>query len=278
MGGRRTHERAAVAAARAAYIAGFDATSNLEAGRSWNVPTMGTAAHAFTLLHNNEEDAFRAQVETFGSGTTLLVDTYNTDEGVRKAIEIAGKNLGAVRIDSGDLGIEVARVRELLDSLGAVSTKITVTNDLDEFAIAALASAPVDNYGVGTSVVTGSGAPTAGFVYKLVAHKDDSENWVSVSKRSANKTNIGGKKQALRIYENATAVRELLIPEHEVSVPKDARELLVPLVQSGEIVSGFTGTEGVAAARLVHERSLTELPAQAHRLQRGDAAIPTEFI
>ena len=278
MGGRRTHERAAVAAARAAYIAGFDATSNLEAGRSWNIPTMGTAAHAFTLLHNNEEDAFRAQVETFGSGTTLLVDTYNTDEGVRKAVEIAGKNLGAVRIDSGDLGIEVARVRALLDSLGAVDTKITVTNDLDEFAIAALASAPVDNYGVGTSVVTGSGAPTAGFVYKLVAHKDDSDNWVSVSKKSANKTNIGGKKQALRVFDNGTALRELLIPEQEVAVPKDARELLVPLVQSGEVVADYTGPQGVAKARAVHEKSLTELPAQAHRLQRGDAAIPTEFI
>lgn len=278
MGGRRTNEQAAVAAARAAFIAGFDATSNLEAGRSWNIPTMGTAAHAFTLLHNNEADAFKAQVETFGNGTTLLVDTYNTDEGVRKAIEIAGTSLGAVRIDSGDLGVEVTRVRKLLDSLGATKTKITVTNDLDEHAIAALAAAPVDNYGVGTSVVTGSGVPTAGFVYKLVAHKDEAENWVSVSKRSANKTNIGGRKQALREIENGVATKELLAAGHEVSKSAGQRELLVPLVDQGAVDPSFTGPAGVASARETHRKAVLELPLQAHRLQRGEAALPTEFI
>ncbi len=278
MGGRRTNEQAAVAAARAAYIAGFDATSNLEAGRSWNIPTMGTAAHAFTLLHNNEADAFKAQVETFGTGTTLLVDTYNTDEGVRKAIEIAGTSLGAVRIDSGDLGVEVTRVRKLLDSLGATNTKITVTNDLDEHAIAALAAAPVENYGVGTSVVTGSGVATAGFVYKLVAHKDDTDNWVSVSKRSANKTNIGGRKQALRQLENGIATKELLAAGHEVSASQTQRELLVPLVTEGLVEDQFVGAAGVAAAREVHRKAMLELPIQAHRLQRGEAALPTEFI
>ena len=278
MGGRRTNEQAAVAAARAAYIAGFDATSNLEAGRSWGVPTMGTAAHAFTLLHNSEAEAFEAQVKTFGAGTTLLVDTFDTDAGVRKAIEIAGTNLGAVRIDSGDLGVEVTRVRKLLDSLGANNTKITVTNDLDEHAIAALAAAPVDNYGVGTSVVTGSGVPTAGFVYKLVAHRDEAENWVSVSKRSANKTNIGGRKQALRQIENGVATKELLAAGHQVTIDGSQRELLVPLVTSGEIATRFTGTAGVAEAREMHAKAMSELPIQAHRLQRGDAAIPTEFI
>jgi nicotinate phosphoribosyltransferase len=278
MGGRRTNEQSAVAAARASYIAGFDATSNLEAGRSWGIPTMGTAAHAFTLLHNNEADAFKAQVETFGTGTTLLVDTYNTDDGVRKAIEIAGTSLGAVRIDSGDLGVEVARVRSLLDSLGATKTKITVTNDLDEHAIAALAAAPVDNYGVGTSVVTGSGVPTAGFVYKLVAHKDETQNWVSVSKRSTNKTNIGGRKQALRQIENGVALKELLAAGHEVPVGANFRELLVPLVESGLIDSNFTGSKAVETAREVHRSAISELPIQAHRLQRGDAALVTEFI
>jgi nicotinate phosphoribosyltransferase len=278
MGGRRTNEQAAVAAARAAYIAGFDATSNLEAGRSWNIPTMGTAAHAFTLLHDHEADAFRAQVETFGSGTTLLVDTYNTDEGVRKAVEIAGTSLGAVRIDSGDLGVEVTRVRKLLDSLGATETKITVTNDLDEHAIAALAAAPVDNYGVGTSVVTGSGLPTAGFVYKLVAHKDQAQEWVSVSKRSANKTNIGGRKQALRQVDNGVATRELLAAGHEISPEKNQRNLLVSLTLGGTVQEEFTGPTAVTRAREVHTAAMSELPIQAHRLQRGDAAIPTDFI
>lgn len=278
MGGRRTNEQAAVAAARATYISGFDATSNLEAGRSWGIPTMGTAAHAFTLLHDNETEAFRAQVETFGSGTTLLVDTYNTDEGVRKAVEIAGTQLGAVRIDSGDLGVEVSRVRKLLDSLGAVNTKITVTNDLDEHAIAALAASPVDNYGVGTSVVTGSGVPTAGFVYKLVAHKNESDEWVSVSKRSTNKTNIGGRKQALRQIDGGVATKELLAAGHEVKSSENQRELLVPLVVAGTVKEEFTGIVGVTKAREVHRKAMLELPIQAHRLQRGEAALPTEFI
>ena len=278
MGGRRTNEQAAVAAARAAFIAGFDATSNLEAGRSFGIPTMGTAAHAFTLLHDSEEDAFRAQIETFGKSTTLLVDTFNTDEGVRKAIEVAGTDLGAIRIDSGDLGVEVNRVRALLDSLGAHSTKITVTNDLDEHAIAALAASPVNNYGVGTSVVTGSGVPTAGFVYKLVAHKGTDGKWLNVSKKSSNKTNVGGRKQAIRELKNGIASRELLVPGHRIEISDGNRELLVPLVSAGETLSGFTGNEGVIAARTHHAQSVLELPEQAKSLQRGEPAIASEFI
>ncbi|MCU1418756.1 MAG: nicotinate phosphoribosyltransferase, partial [Schumannella sp.] len=103
MGSRRTGERSAIAAARAAYIAGFASTSNLEAGRTWGVPTMGTAAHSFTLLHDTEEEAFAAQVAAMGVGTTLLVDTYDITEGVATAVRVAGTELGAVRIDSGDL-------------------------------------------------------------------------------------------------------------------------------------------------------------------------------
>ena len=96
MGSRRTGERSAVAAARAAYIAGFAATSNLEAGRSYGIPTMGTAAHSFTLLHDSEREAFEAQVAALGVGTTLLVDTYDIEQGVRTAVEVAGTGLGAV--------------------------------------------------------------------------------------------------------------------------------------------------------------------------------------
>ena len=184
MGSRRVSEHGAVAAARAAYIAGFDATSNLEAGRSWGIATMGTSAHSFILLHDSEEQAFKAQLETFGEQTTLLVDTFDIETAVRKAIALA-PNLGAVRLDSGDLAVEVNRVRALLDSLGASKTKITVTNDLDEFSIAALAAAPVDAYGVGTSVATGSGAPTAGFVYKLVSFEGSDGQWQSVAKKSS---------------------------------------------------------------------------------------------
>src|SRR5215213_7077575 len=168
MGSRRAHEEAAVAAARAAYMVGFATSSNLEAGRRYGVPTSGTSAHAFTLLHDDEESAFRAQVATLGVGTTLLVDTYDVEQGIRTAVEVAGTELGGIRLDSGDLPTLATHARDLLDSLGATRTRIVVTSDLDEYAISGLMAAPVDRYGVGTSLVTGSGAPTAGMVYKLV--------------------------------------------------------------------------------------------------------------
>jgi nicotinate phosphoribosyltransferase len=210
MGSRRASERAAVAAARAAYIAGFGATSNLEAGRTWGVPTMGTAAHAFTLLHDSEEAAFRAQVAALGSGTTLLVDTFDVTRAVELAVKVAGTGLGAVRLDSGDLLSQAATVRAQLDALGATGTRITVTNDLDEYAIAALSPAPVDSFGVGTSVVTGSGHPAAGLVYKLVARRDDSGAWASVAKKSAAKATIGGRKFPVRTLVGGIADAETI--------------------------------------------------------------------
>src|SRR5690554_96514 len=115
MGSRRTHERAAVAAARAAYIAGFSSTSNLQAGVEYDIPTRGTSAHAFTLLHDSEKDAFTAQVNALGKGTTLLVDTYDVREAVALGVEVAGPALGAVRLDSGDLLAQAWEVREQLD-------------------------------------------------------------------------------------------------------------------------------------------------------------------
>ncbi|THG28518.1 nicotinate phosphoribosyltransferase [Naasia lichenicola] len=280
MGSRRVGERSAVAAARAAWIAGFSATSNLEAGRTWGVPTMGTAAHAFTLLHDTEEQAFRAQVDALGPSTTLLVDTFDVPTAVRRAVEVAGTSLGAVRIDSGDLPVQVAEVRELLDSLGATETRITVTNDLDEFGIAALSASPVDSYGVGTSLVTGSGAPAAGMVYKLVAHQDSAGEWLSVAKRSANKASVGGRKHAYRrLSESGTATTELIRVD---AAPVDGerpgsgeRALHVPLIQDGVIDPRWRGAAGAAAARAHHADVLKELPPQAFRLRAGDPVIPT---
>src|SRR4051795_4961200 len=211
MGSRRTHEQAAVAAARAAYLAGFAGSSNLEAQRRHGVPALGTSAHAFTLLHTSadgpdERAAFRAQVDALGVGTTLLVDTYDITAGVANAVAVAGPELGAVRIDSGDLGVLARQVRAQLDELGAPNTRIVVTSDLDEFAIAALRAEPVDSYGVGTSLVTGSGAPTAGMVYKLVE-----VDGVPVEKRSSHKESHGGRKQAYRLTKpTGTAVEEVV--------------------------------------------------------------------
>jgi nicotinate phosphoribosyltransferase len=278
MGSRRTGERSAIAAARAAYIAGFGATSNLEAGREWGIPTMGTAAHAFTLLFESEEEAFRAQVAAMGVGTTLLVDTYDITQGVETAVRVAGPSLGAVRIDSGDLGVVVGQVRAQLDALGAVNTRITVTNDLDEFAIAALRSAPVNSYGVGTSLVTGSGSPAAGMVYKLVAHLDAEGAWLPVGKKSDGKATVGGRKQPVRALRDGVAVSEDI---HVEDPPVDAaagRPLLVDLVRDGEIVEQHLGASGVTAARAHHAAAIAELPVQALSLSRGEPAIPTRYL
>ncbi|PJJ71657.1 nicotinate phosphoribosyltransferase [Diaminobutyricimonas aerilata] len=282
MGSRRTSEASAVAAARAAYIAGFDATSNLEAGRTWGIPTMGTAAHSFTLLHDTEEQAFRAQVETLGTGTTLLIDTYDIRQAVETAVRVAGTGLGAVRIDSGDLPSLVREVRAQLDSLGATGTRITVTSDLNEHTIAALRGAPVDSYGVGTSVVTGSGAPAAGMVYKLVAHSDDDGSWVPVAKKSAEKASHGGAKRAVRELRGGVAVAERIVVDADRDgVPEaleiDGRELTVPLMRDGQAVPEFLGVTGTRNARAHRAAAIAELPIGALRLSHGEAEIPTVF-
>jgi nicotinate phosphoribosyltransferase len=273
MGSRRTHEEAAVAAARAAYVAGFASTSNLAARQRWGVPTTGTAAHSFVLLHDTEADAFRAQVDSLGVGTTLLVDTYDVAEAVRAGVEIAGPGLGAVRLDSGDLGVLAHEVRAQLDALGATGTRIVVTSDLDEHAIAALAAAPVDGYGVGTELVTGSGHPTCGFVYKLVARAGDDGEMVSVAKRSTDKGSVGGRKHAARRLDaDGVATTEVV----GTAALDDAhhRQLLVPLVSGGEVVGRTTLDE----ARAHHLRARAELPRAASKLSRGEPVIETRHV
>jgi nicotinate phosphoribosyltransferase len=275
MGSRRTHEEAAVAAARAAYVAGFATSSNLAARQRYGVPTAGTSAHSFTLLHDSEADAFRAQVDSLGKGTTLLVDTYDVREAVRLGIEVAGTELGAVRIDSGDQGALAAEVRAELDALGATDTRIVVTSDLDEFQIAALAAAPVDGYGVGTQLVTGSGHPTCGFVYKLVAREGDDGEMVSVAKKSTDKISIGGRKWAMRRLSAAGVAEAEVIgvgkpPEND----GDDRELLVALVRDGEVV----GREPLDTARERHASARAELPHTADQMSKGEPVIPTQFV
>ncbi len=278
MGSRRANEAGAVAAARAAFIAGFTATSNLEAGRSWGIPTMGTAAHSFTLVHDSEEDAFKAQVAAHGAGTTLLVDTYDVATAVELAVKVAGPGLGAVRIDSGDLPEQVSAVRRQLDSLGAPATKITVTNDLDEYTIAALRAAPVDSFGVGTSVVTGSGFPAAGMIYKLVARQESGGHWLPVGKTSAGKATVGGRKFPVRTRDaNGMATTELLqLGANPVRTEAD-RPLLVPLVTDGVIDARFRGPAGTALARQHRAQAVAELPIEAFRLGRGEPVIPTIY-
>lgn len=277
MGSRRTHELAAVAAARAAYIAGFDSTSNLEAGRRYGVPTRGTAAHSFTLLHTSEREAFAAQIAELGTETTLLVDTYDVFEAIKTGVELTNGQLGAVRLDSGDLGLLAAQVRELLDSLGASRTKIIVTSDLDEFTLAALDAAPVDGYGVGTALVTGSGHPTSEFVYKLVARSESDElaaSMVAVAKKSINKVSVGGRKYALRrLSEQGTAEAEIIGIGAPPSGDANDRPLLVQLVEGGKII----GEESLDTSRERHRSARAELPLEALKMSRGEPVIETIY-
>lgn len=278
MGGRRTHEWGAVAAARAAWVAGFGSSSDLEAGRSWGIPVSGTAAHAFTMLFDSEEDAFRAQLASQGVNTTLLVDTYDVDEAIRLGVRLTDGKLGAIRLDSGDLSTEVARVRKLLDSLGATKTRIVVTSDLDEYQIAALRGAPVDGFGVGTSVVTGSGHPTCGMVYKIVSRAgsdDPNAEQLPVAKKSADKGTIGGRKIAMRRINNlGKATAEVIGIDVEPRAGTKDRMVMVDLVRNGEIV----GAEPLQAARDRHERARAELPLAGLRISRAEQAIPTIYL
>ena len=279
MGSRRTHEQAAVAAARASYIAGFTGTSNLAAAQRYGIPALGTSAHAFTMLHTVagadsdawEQAAFRAQIAALGLTTTLLVDTYDVRSGVANAIAAAGTGLGAVRIDSGDLGVLARQVRAQLDGLGALGTRIVVSGDLDEYAIAALRAEPVDSYGVGTSVVTGSGAPTAGMVYKLVE-----VDGLPVRKRSSHKESHGGRKAAVRLSRPSGTVVEEVV--HPVGTPPEidghARPLTVPLVREGKLL----GPADLAAARALTAAGLGSLPWEGLALSRGEPVIPTRQV
>jgi nicotinate phosphoribosyltransferase len=276
MGSRRTHEHAAVAAARAAYLGGFAASSNLEAHRRYGMPTEGTSAHAFTLLYDgphgpDEPGAFAAQVAALGAGTTLLVDTYDVTIGVANAVAAAGTGLGAVRIDSGDLGVLARQVREQLDQLGATGTRIVVSGDLDEFAVAGLRAEPVDSYGIGTSLVTGSGAPTANMVYKLVE-----VDGIPVEKRSVGKESRGGRKEALRLSRSTGTITEEIV--HPAGRPpphsEPSRVLTVPLVRSGETVV----ETDLGVARDLVASGLRSLPWEGLMLSHGDPAIPTTQI
>lgn len=295
MGGRRVHEDAAIAAARAAYVVGFGSTSNLAAGAHYRVPVAGTAAHAFTLLHDTEEEAFRAQLSAQGAGTTVLVDTYDVEAAVRTAVEIAGPELGAVRLDSGDLGAQAHEVRALLDSLGATSTRITATGDLDEYRVEELKDAPLDGYGIGTRLVTGGGHPAPGFVYKLVEREAADGTMQPVGKRSTAKATLGAGKAAFRMLVGGTAFAELVLPGEE-EVAEFERELIseltsgtsnpdwkrtsmrplqTPLMRGGELVEDLRGPARVQAAREHHAMALAELGIPADDGPDGPVAIPT---
>jgi nicotinate phosphoribosyltransferase len=190
-GTRRTHHESAVSAARAAYLAGFSGTSNVEAARRFGIPAAGTVAHMWVMVHQSETEAFESFARIYDD-PTLLIDTYDTLEGARKAAEISKTK--SVRIDSGDLGHYAMFVRHILNEGGRRDVKIIASSDLDEYAIENLlaSGAPIDAFGVGTRLVAPSEPPTLGIVYKVVFDEDESRPLI---KRAGSKTTWPGRKQ-----------------------------------------------------------------------------------
>jgi nicotinate phosphoribosyltransferase len=271
LGSRRAHEAAAVSATRAAYLVGFKATSNLEAGLKYGIPTMGTSAHAFTLAHADEKKAFASQISALGVGTTLLVDTYNIEQGIRNAVEIAGTELGGIRIDSGDLVEETLKARILLDSLGAVNTKIVLSSDIDEYIIADLVAkgCKVGGIGAGTKVVTGSGFPTSGMVYKLVEIEGENGEMIPVAKKAENKVSVGGTKTVTRLFYKGEFAGEII----SVNKPEYTNNVTVTLMKNGKIVVKPTLDESAA----YHTKVMTTFAAKYKALDIQDTPVPSSY-
>ncbi|MDR6878301.1 nicotinate phosphoribosyltransferase [Bacillus sp. 3255] len=235
-GTRRAQEAdAAIWGARAAYIAGFHATSNLRAGMLFGIPAKGTHAHAWVQAHDTEEEAFRAYAEALPEQVTLLVDTYDTlRSGVPNAIKIAqllrqqGKRMNAIRLDSGDLAYLSQQARRMLDEAGFPDVAIVASNDLDENIIEGLKAqdAKITVWGVGTQLITAADQPALGGVYKLVAREKDGE-FLPVIKISGNpeKVTTPGFKELYRIVNKQTgkAEADYLALEHETDIRRGAR-------------------------------------------------------
>ncbi len=271
MGSRRAHEEAAIDAARAAYVAGFAATSNMEAGFRYGIPVRGTAAHCFTMAHRDELTAFRAQVATQGPGTSLLVDTYDLEQGIRNAVAAAGPQLGGIRIDSGDLLSELPKARRLLDNLGASQARIVLTGGLDEYAMDELSLGAAGGFGSGEHLIA---HPNPGFVYKLVAiadSDDPSRPLRPVSKRSASKMSLGGRKWAYRQFDESGFVtaEALLISDSVPDPPPPGRPLQQRVVGEGRTLI----RRSVEDARAFHERAKCQLSPEQVSIQAGPPAI-----
>ena len=253
-GSRRTHESAAVDAARAAYVAGFSGTSNEEAARRYGIPVTGTMAHAFVLAHaadhgeEGEAAAFRNFSETFPGPSTCLVDTFDTLRGVERAIEGAARSLGGIRIDSGDLATLAIKARNRLDLSGTPGARIVLSNDLDEYTIDALMHAfvPVDAFGVGTMAVSPPDHPSLGGVYKLVAMEDENGRMVAVQKRSPGKGSSAAPKQVFRTKEGP--LRDVIGLDGEAL----GEPILVPIFDGSKVVIDVS-------AHAARERLVTDL-------------------
>jgi nicotinate phosphoribosyltransferase len=274
-------------ASRAAYIGGVAATSNVLAGKRFGIPVRGTHAHSWVMFHGDELAAFRAYAEAMPGNMTLLVDTYDTLQGVRNAITVAketGAKLGGIRLDSGDLAHLSIEARKLLDDAGLTDTRIVASNDLDERLITDIIDqgAKIDAWGVGTKLVTCFDQPALGGVYKLGAYRDANGAWRDAIKLSEQPVKISnpGILQVRRLYRGAEMVADLIYDSaHGLAAPElhdieDAarpvmrptfdteRDLLVTYLDRGEPTSAPVD---LPSAR---ERAAADLAALSPRAKR----------
>ncbi len=234
---RRTHGiDAGMKVARSSYLAGFSGTSNVAAGRRYGMPIVGTMAHSFVTSFEREIDAFRSFVQSFPDNSTLLIDTYDTVAGARKAVEVGremaarGERLRGVRIDSGDLGSLAKEVRRIFDEAGLKDVKIIGSGGLDEYDLAALAEAgaPYDAYGVGTRMGVSADAPWFDMAYKLVEY-----NGRPVLKLSTGKVSSPGKKQIFRFADGRRRpLKDVISLRHEEL--SGAEPLLQKVMEKGK--------------------------------------------
>jgi nicotinate phosphoribosyltransferase len=268
---RRDHGAdAAMKVARSAAVAGCGGTSNVAAAMRYGLTPVGTMAHSYVLAFDTEQEAFRCFAESFPNSAVLLVDTYDTLEGVRNAIAAsrdAGFRLAGIRLDSGDL-LDLSReARRLLDEAGMSDVRITASGDLHEGRIAELvaAGAPIDLWGVGTDLGTSRDSPVVNGVYKLVARRHDGE-WQGVWKRSADKVTVPGPKQVFRSRSGETITGDVIAAADE---HLDGEPLLAPAMRRGEL----TGVETLAEIR---ERTTAQLAALPGELRRPGGGIGPE--
>ncbi|MGH2984885.1 MAG: nicotinate phosphoribosyltransferase [Solirubrobacterales bacterium] len=260
---RRTHgSDAAMKVARAAAVAGFGGTSNIAAALRYGLQAVGTMAHSYVLSFESEAEAFRAFMEDNPDNALILVDTYETAEGVRRAIDASrasGVPLAGVRIDSGDLLALSQQARRLLDEAGMEEARIVVSGDLEEGRISELvaAGAPIDLWGVGTELGTSRDSPAINGVYKLVADRTGGV-WRGVAKSSEGKATVPGAKQVFRTLADGEFAGDVIGGTDE---DLEGEPLLVPAMRGGEIVL----TETIEQMRERTNRSLGSLPPALRR-------------
>jgi nicotinate phosphoribosyltransferase len=235
-GGRRAHgPEAALLAARASYIGGCIGTSNVLAGYLFGIPIYGTMAHSFVMNYESEEEAFERFCKTFSSNPALLIDTYDTIKGVKKAVSVKPPPT-LVRLDSGDRYKLSFLVRKILDDAGLKRTRIFVSGDLNEFILNELTTrrAPIDSFGVGTELVTSRDDPALQGIYKIVETRRNGELSFRV-KTSEGKRTLPGAKQVYRRYKAGKFEEDILALENETP-PRHAKPVLVNILAKGKII------------------------------------------